>query len=279
VRNLKIWDTHYGFRVQVPNLIVETMHIDHVAYGVYHPNYDNHAYKNVYIGHTNTEPFNRGHDDDSVQYGVLTVDGLTFDGCRSGGMPLIQISDHNPTGNAATHIRNLKAVNWSDASKAKAMVNLGGGPRPTPKHEKGVPVYLHDWFGPGRHAMVVSTKSGEYKAEPEAFRNESPLTGNGSQVKETKDIAFPELLSPVDDLPPTTAITRVVRDGGKLVVRGIAADNGTIVQVTVNGMPAKATAANFAEWEIVLEAAGELVSSATDAAGNTEKTPMKLGVK
>ena len=37
-------------------------------------------------------------------------------------------------------------------------MNLGGGPRPTPKTEKGVPVYLHDWFGPGRHAKVVSTK-------------------------------------------------------------------------------------------------------------------------
>jgi hypothetical protein len=279
IRNLKIWDTHYGFRVQVPNLIVDGLHLDHVAYGVYHPNYDNHVYKNVYIGHTNTEPFNRGHDDDSVQYGVLTVDGLTFDGCRSGGMPLIQISDHNPTGNAVTHIRNLKVVNWSDSSKSKAIVNLGGGPRPEPKFEKGVPVYLHDYFGAGRHAMVVSTKSGEYKAAPESFRNEVPLTGNGSQVKEVKDIPFPELLTPVDDLPPTTVITRVIREGSKLTVRGIAADNGTITQVMVNGKPAKATAANFSEWEIVLENAGEVSAVATDAAGNVEKTPMKVAVR
>jgi len=47
-----------------------------VTYGVYHPNYDNHVYRDVYIGYTNTEPFNRGHDDDSIQYGALTVDGL-----------------------------------------------------------------------------------------------------------------------------------------------------------------------------------------------------------
>ena len=53
------------------------------AYGIYHPNYDHHVYRNVTISQTNTEPFNRGHDDHSVQYGVLTVDGLTFD-----GMPL-----------------------------------------------------------------------------------------------------------------------------------------------------------------------------------------------
>ena len=51
------------------------------------------------ISRRGAEPFNRGHDDDSVQYGLLTVDGLTFAGHRrSGGMPLIQMSDDNPTG-------------------------------------------------------------------------------------------------------------------------------------------------------------------------------------
>ena len=75
-----------------------------------HPNYDNHVYRDLYIGKTNTEPFNRGLDDDSVQYGPLTVDGLTFEGVRSGDeMPLIQISDDNPTGRAVSHFRNVKA--------------------------------------------------------------------------------------------------------------------------------------------------------------------------
>ena len=166
VKNLKIWDVHYGFRPQVPNLVVENLHIHKVAYGVYHPNYDGHYYKNVLISQTHTEPFNRGHDDLSVQYGPLVVDGLTFDGCRSGGMPLIQISDDNPTGVAVTHMRNVKTVNWADNSKARALANLGGGPRPTPKTEKGVPIYFHDWFGAGRHAMVVSIKSGEFRADP-----------------------------------------------------------------------------------------------------------------
>src|SRR5262249_2125028 len=96
VRDLKIWAVHYAFRPQVPSLLVEHLHIHHAAYGVYHPNYDNHVYRDVYIGKTETEPFNRGHDDDSVQYGVLTVDGLTFADIRSGDhMPLIQISDTN----------------------------------------------------------------------------------------------------------------------------------------------------------------------------------------
>lgn len=84
VRNLKIWDIHYAFRPQVPSLVVENLDIHQASYGVYHPNFDNHFYKNVSISKTNTEPFNRGHDDLGVQYGLLAVDGLTFDDCRSG---------------------------------------------------------------------------------------------------------------------------------------------------------------------------------------------------
>jgi hypothetical protein len=279
VKNLKIWDVHYGFRPQVPNLVVENLHLHKVAYGVYHPNYENHFYKNVLISQTHTEPFNRGHDDLSVQFGLLVVDGMTFDGCRSGGMPLIQISDDNPTGNAVTHMRNVKTVNWTDTSKSKALANLGGGPRPTPKTEKGVPIYFHDWFGVGRHAMVVSVKSGEFKADPKGFRAESPLTGDESRVAEVKDIPFPTFPEVVDDLPPATVITQVTKKDGKLVVRGSTIDNGTVKRVLVNGTPARATAANFAQWEVTVDVAPELKALAEDAAGNTEKTPMVLAVK
>jgi hypothetical protein len=279
VKNLKIWDVHYAFRPQVPNLIVENLTIEKAAYGVYHPNYDGHYYKNVYIGHTNTEPFNRGHDDHSVQYGALVVDGLTFDGIRSGGMPLIQISDDNPTGAAVTHFRNVKTVNWADGSKARALANLGGGPRPTPKTEKGVPVYFHDWFGPGRHAMVVSVKSGEFKANPAGFREERPLTGDQSRVAEVKDVAFPAMPEVVDDLPPATVITHVAKKGGKLVVRGSTTDNGTVKKVTVNGRPAKSLSANFGEWEATIDTAAEVKAVSEDTAGNVEKTPAVVKVK
>ena len=280
VRNLKIWDVHYGFRPQVPNLRVENLTVHKAAYGVYHPNYDGHYYKNVLVSQTHTEPFNRGHDDLSVQYGRLVVDGLTFDGCRSGGMPLVQISDDNPTGAAATHLRNVRTLNWADTSKARAVVNLGGGPRPTPKSEKGVPVYLHDWFGPGRTALVVSTKSGEFKAGPGAFRAEAPLTGDMSRAAEVTDVAFPEPAPLADDLPPATVITRVVRADGKLTVRGTCIDNGTVAKVTVNGVAARATAANFADWEATLDASTTRVEAATaDAAGNVEKTPMIVAVR
>ncbi len=109
IRNMKIWDVHYAFRPQSPSVLVENMQIDHCDYGVYHPNYDHHVYKDLTIRATQEEPFNRGHDDDSIQYGPLTVDGLTFIGHFKNEVPLIQISDDNP-GLTETHIRNLKVV-------------------------------------------------------------------------------------------------------------------------------------------------------------------------
>jgi hypothetical protein len=279
VRNMRIWNVHYGFRPQVPSLLVENMTIQS-HYGVYHPNYDNHVYRNLTIRESGTEPFNRGHDDDSAQYGVLTVDGLTFDNCRSGGMPLIQISDDNPTGNAVSHFRRVEAINWKDGSRDKAIVNLGGGPRPTPKTEKGVPVYLHGWYGPGRDALVVSTRSPEYKAHPDAFHADPPLTGDESRVAEVSSVDFPQLLDPVDDLPPATVITGMQRREGKLMVQGTCSDNGTVTRIIVNGREAAALTPNFATWEITLDGAPAetLAAHAEDAAGNVEKLEHRVHV-
>jgi hypothetical protein len=167
-------------------------------------------------------------------------------------------------------------VNWT-GSKDRALVNLGGGPRPQPKTEKGVTIYLHDWFGPGRHAKVVSTRSPEFKGEENKYRSEPLLTGDESRVSEARNLAFPKLLDPVDDLPPATVITHVRGGDGKLVVRGTTSDNGTVKRVLVNGKEARALAANFAEWEIILEgtrsAGRKLSAHAEDEAGNVEKRP------
>lgn len=277
VRNTKIWHVHYGFRPQVPSLLVENLMIHEVAYGVYHPNFDNHVYRNVTIRRTNTEPFNRGHDDLSAQHGVLTVDGITFDDERSGGMPLIQISDDNPSGKAISHFRGVQTTNWKDGSREKAIANLGGGPRPTPRTEKGVPIYFHDWFGPGRHAMVVSIKSPEYKANPERFRSEPPLTGDESRVTEVKDIEFPTTLTPVDDLPPATVVTHIIPAGDKLQVRGVVSDNGNVKRVTVNGQSAKFNADG--DFEIEIPRAAEIRAASEDEAGNAEKLPHVVLVK
>jgi len=278
VKNTKIWDVHYGFRPQVPSLLVENMSIQS-HYGVYHPNFDRHVYRDVTIRSTNTEPFNRGHDDGSEQHGVLTVDGLTFDNIRSGGMPLIQISDDNATGNAASHFRRVNVTNWKDNSKSKSIVNLGGGPRPQPKTEKGVSIVIHDYYGPGRHALVVSTRSPEYKANPDSFRSDPPLTGNESAVREVSNVEFPQVLNPVDDLPPATVITHVVRKGEQLVVTGTCADNGEVKKVVVNGQEAKATGPNFSQWEITLAAAKKIFAHAADAAGNQEQLKHEVTVQ
>jgi hypothetical protein len=58
--------------------------------------------------------------------------------------------------------------------------------------------------------------------------------------------------------------------GGKLQVRGA---NGDVKRVLVNGLEAKATAPNFAEWEITLEKAAKLEAHAEDTAGNVERRP------
>ena len=103
-----------------------------------------------------------------------------------------------------------------------------------------------------------------------------PLTGEDSRIAEVRDVPFPKLLDPVDDLPPNTVITHLIPSSDSLLVRGTSSDNGTIAKVIVNGVQAKATRPNFAEWEVSLsgvKSGAELRAHAEDAAGNVEKTP------
>jgi hypothetical protein len=275
VRDMKIWELHYAFRPQVPSLLVEGMKLHRIAYGVYHPNFDRHVYHDLLISEAAAEPFNRGHDDLSEQHGILAVDGLTFAGHRMSRMPLIQISDNNVTGKAESHFRNVRVIDRHDRGR-RALANLGGGPRPTPKTPKGVPIYFHDWFGPGRHAKVVSTKAKDLLADGNEYREVPGLTGDESRAAEVHDVKFPEPLDPVDDLPPATVITDVRTKGGKVVVRGTTSDNGTVKRVLVNGTEARALRPNFAEWEATLKAGPgkvKLTAHAEDEAGNVEKLP------
>jgi hypothetical protein len=278
MRNTKIWEIHYAFRPQSPSLLVENLQIHNSTYGVYHPNFDRHVYRNVVISQTgksgDAEPFNRGHDDDATQYGTLTVDGLKFVGHQNNSMPLIQISDQNPTGTAESHFRNVAVLERRDDQR-RALVNLGGGPRPQPKYATSVPVYLHDFYGSGRHAKVVSVRSGELKGSDAAnYKADPPLTGDESRVAEIQNVNFPELLNPKDDLPPATIITRVWKTSDGWHVRGETQDNGGVREVLVNGAPAKSKRENYAEWEIVLAAApadGTSTAVATDDANNVER--------
>jgi hypothetical protein len=84
-----------------------------------------------------------------------------------------------------------------------------------------------------------------------------------------------------DDLPPTTVITECRPAGSdRIRVRRTTADNGRVKRVTVNGLEAKATRANFAEWELELKHAGtspfDVVAGAEDAAGNVEPRPHRV---
>lgn len=286
LRNNRVWEIHYAFRPQSPCVLAENLTIHNSIYGVYHPNFDRHVYKNLVISRSDdsgdAEPFNRGHDDDSIQYGMLAVDGLTFAGHRNNSMPLIQISDHNPTGKAESHLRGVRVMDRKDENR-RALVNLGGGPRDNPKTPTSVPVYLHDHYGPGRHAKVVSTRSSEVKqAAAGTYRADPPLTGDESAVTEVANVPFPDLLQPVDDLPPTTVITHVLQTPSGWRVRGVASDNGAIRQVLVNDVPARATRPNYAEWEVELArqaVPGDqmlLVAKSVDEVGNQEGVPHRL---
>ncbi|HSQ58538.1 MAG TPA: hypothetical protein VLM40_22650, partial [Gemmata sp.] len=109
---------------------------------------------------------------------------------------------------------------------------------------------------------------------------QKPIDGLGKDApNDERD--FPKPLEPVDDFPPVTVITQVMRRDGKLVVRGTTTDNGTVKKVTVNGQDAKALAANFSQWEAVLSGDGieEVAARSEDAAGNAEQVPHVVTIR
>jgi hypothetical protein len=208
------------------------------------------------------------------------VDGLTFEGIYGSGDPLIHIFDLGAIAKAA-HFRNIKHNDRVGGSQ-RELLHVSPVVSAPPKTPQDVmPVYLHDYYGPGRHAKAVWIHSKHYANDGVKYHAEKPLTGKAygmtTVVAEVSNVKFPKLLDPVDDLPPTTVITHVTRRAvGKLQVRGTSADNGTVKRVLVNGKEAKALGRNFAEWEITLEnraAARKLEAYAEDTAGNVEKRP------
>src|SRR5262249_3338530 len=95
------------------------------------------------------------------------------------------------------------------------------------------------------------------------------------------NVSWPQLLHPIDDLPPATVITQVRREKDKLLVRGVSHDNGEIVAVTGNGQTAQLveSKAGVVDWTIELPAKqAKLPAGASDRAGNAEQTPHVLDV-
>ena len=280
IRDLKIWQTHYAFRAQLPTMLAENIQIDHAVYGIYRPWFENHVYRDLSIAATGSEPFNRGLDDKSMQHGSITVDGLAFSKLSYGGsMPLIQISANNVNGEAESHFRNV-TVRGRDPKRPDRwpLMNLGGGPRLKPSTLKGVPYFIHDYFGPGKHAKVISSRAKDLLGDGNKYSKEKGLTGDESLATKVSGIDFPELLSPVDDLPPCTVITRIDSTGDRLLVRGTTHDNGVVKTISVNGKSARilSQAHGVADWSIELPKSKSITATATDATGNRELNPHKI---
>jgi hypothetical protein len=174
------------------------------------------------------------------------------------------------------HFRGVKIIN--STSHTANVVDLGGGPR-NEKLQNAVAYYFHDTPQAGAMRRVVSVKFPDAMKDGD-YRSIAGWTGPDVRAAEVKETPFPELLAPVDDLPPATMITDLHREGGELRVRGVAEDNGEITSVAVNGKPARIVSqqAGVADWEITLEAPEgvQLTATATDRAGNEELMPHKM---
>ncbi len=279
IRNLALWGTHYAFRPQSPSMSMENIRIHDAAYGIYRPAFENQVYKNLSISNVAAEPFNRGMDDASAQAGRITVDGLTFTtGNGNTTTPLIQITDVNLGGTAETHLKNV-LVNRPDAFRDRwPLLNRGVGTR-VPPLTRGVPVFIHDYYGQGRHAKVVSAAAKDQLEDGNAYRKDPPMTSDESRVTEVANVEWPKLLDEVDDLPPATIITSVRRLGDKVQVHGMSHDNGEIVSVRVNGIQADThtRSAGVVSWGLeLMSPIATVVAIAIDDSGNQEQTGHKI---
>jgi len=282
-RNLRAWQTHYALRPTLAFFLMEKLNVDDAAYGVYHPDYNAHVYRDVRANRVSAEPINRGHDDESIQFGSFTYDGLRIENCS--GMPLIQLSCTAPVEGLEGHFRNLTVVPAS-YPREQRVVDLGVGPvLPDDKLIKGVAYYFHDSAGAahGKALRVVSVKFPDLMRDGLEYRQIPGFTGKRVRAAEARGVEFPSLLDPIDDLPPASMITDVRTNGSERIIRGVSHDNGRVRSVTVNGRPARVLSndAGVADWEVTLEAgaaAQNITASATDEAGNAERLPVVLPV-
>jgi G8 domain/Prenyltransferase and squalene oxidase repeat len=274
IRNLKLWNVHYALRPHSPAMLLENIRIHDAAYGIYRPAFENQVYRNLHLSDVAAEPFNRGMDDASAQTGRMTVDGLIFENFNRYGLALVQMTDNNLGGAAECHFRG---VELRDVDPRRPTFDRGGGAKADPVTPSGVPYYVHDWFGPGRHARVVSSAARDLRADGLEYRPVDGLTGEESLAAEVQGVEFPQLLDPVDDLPPATMMTSIRTEKDQITVRGLAHDNGRIVSVLVNDRPAEvlANASGVVDWKVslLMPADRRVTALAIDEAGNRELTP------
>src|SRR5262249_16443704 len=196
IRNLLVWNGHYAFDTRMPSVLIDGMRLHNTVYGYRAMNCDNHVYRNITISgrsntafaavsagpHPSTEPTHRMiHDGGGTMGGKLrlTVDGLTFEGIygNSGnGSALISIFDLGAVAKTA-HFRNIKHDDRLGGSK-RELLHVSPVVAAPPKSPQDVmPIYLHDYYGPGRHAKAVWIHSKHYAADGLKYRVDVPLTG------------------------------------------------------------------------------------------------------
>ena len=277
-RNLRAWQTHYVLRPNLQFFLMDGLEVKDGVYGVYHPDYDAHVYRRIRFDNVVSEPINRGHDDESIQYGMFTYDDVRLENCRVGRDPLIQLACTAPRAGVAGHFRQLTITN--SLSRYGKVVDLGGGPR-NDKLQYPVAYYFHDYPREGHVTKVISTKFAE-EVRDAAYQSVDGFTGKDVRAAELKSAEFPRLLDPIDDQPPATLITDVRKAKGRLLVKGVTQDNGEVTGVIVNGQAAKIVSshAGVVDWEIFLEPgkagqSGEISVRAVDRAGNAENFELR----
>jgi hypothetical protein len=276
VRNLRAWASHYVIRPNAQFFLLHGLRVEDAAFGIYHPNYDAHVYRDIAFHNVTAEPINGGHDEESLPYGDFTYDRLTFSDCTLRRDALVQLTLIAPKRGLVGHFRGLALTNSS--SRESSVVDFGGGPR-TRKTEPAVSYYFHDAPTPGT-VMSVASANNARAMKDGSYRSIDGWTGREVRAAEVKNIAFPELLAPVDDLPPATLITRVQAEGTRRTICGVSHDDGAIAIVSVNGHPATITTqhAGVADWVITLDtpADGRYLAKATDLVGNAELIPQEI---
>ncbi len=277
VRRLRAWETHYVLRPNVRFFLCEDLRVKNAVYGVYHPDYDAHVYRDLDFDNVISEPINRGHDDESIQYGDFTYERVALRNCRIGRDPLIQMACTAPRPGVKGFFKDLRIENCRSHTN---VVDLGGGPR---NDKLQFPVRYYFLTGDNGSALGfkepvhgdVVVASRRFPDELKDYGSGGDLAGwTGPDVAASviKRMEFPALLDPKDDLPPASLITSVRREADRLHVSGVTHDDGTVASVAVNGAVAKITAqqAGVAEWQIEIAAAPEVAARARDAAGNEE---------
>jgi hypothetical protein len=269
-RNLKVWQTRYGFTPSLDYFLIEGLHVNHNSYGIRAPSLNMQVFRNVFLTNLSATIVGGRSPNYPAQDSTCptaSFENLTLERC-SGHMGF------SPSHHYAAHFRNLFVKDCdregflSDSAKrAGKYPNLAAT------------YYFHDYPAPGTITKVTHLDHADKGAVPV----EKIVKSERLRAVPTKPVAFPTLLEPVDDLPPATLITGVQRALDKLRVRGITHDNGDVAAVTVNDHPATVLSrqAGVVEWEVIVDlpAGGVLTAQARDGAANVEKLAHVLKVK